>query len=1290
MDNIDFSQGINRNTEPINTPKGSYRDALNMRKSGSSLKTDESYHKFFGDHNYLVWGDCNIGKEIIVLYSEMGAGFIASIDVETDTLTPIFVDVDDVFGIRDYLQVEGRPDWSGDRVIYFTNDYGMFRFNLDMAGEYASMTAEELAKSTSMFPDHLIPKVSYSDTLPTGELLSGTYEFFARLVTDNGVSTAFSLSSNVVPVIEDSLSGNIGEVNGCPPQTPTNKAIELEITNIDTAYKYIELAVVTYVGLDNAIKINLGAKRLINNRSSIKIVYRGEPDNTSSLTAHELLYIPVQYSGGKFLTQKDNTLLIGGPIEKEEPDIDWFRVASNIVVRDTYEYVPVTEMLAFSLTREPPYGGGGPTFVYNIIDETIETLGSPVNQDYVQPGVVNSKKSFRRGEVYAFTLTPRYTNGLVGATVHIPATAVSGGVTRWDSTEEYPDDRYPGISAGDKVRLHKMPTNSVLAPDAYPNERIKLLGVEFQNIRLDASELSYADQVDSIVFGMVDRTGNETIFAQGIVRPNTMVETADDSPSVKSIFPGDGRTSWQYDCSDGGASSQSHPTSYLWDDFTFVSPDIIHGLHTATEASHISQVGTYRAFDTLAGADVAGQELGVESDSLGRPKVFFNNVTHPSGTVDSTKVPLQGFKRVVPPMGVTGAGIDGGGRKNYTVASSGDELELASTDGFVWMKTIGGAEVPHQGYTTPYVRRANMTAFELRMSDDYMDTSPIDSSFGEFDLHVYSLCREIPNQYGPIDDMVSMPIGSYDGVLSGSSVNFKCFNGDTFITKYGLTTYDEPYFPYESVSYMGSEWHRGAYISGITYFWIESSNNYNYRHYIENDSISTSDMPGAGGSVPFYPRMRRLTSDRDSTVYGLLTLAANGFVRPGYASQYNTQYSAKSNLIPYAVTPLEDITEDANLNNRIIYSDIAVQGEKLDSYLQFLPNNYTDIPLEYGELTDIFVSGELYASTANVIWRTFYNALATQATSLGEVILGNGGAFNSPDQPMFTVDGGYAGISDWKHSEHTVFGRLFVDKMQGVIFNMGEIITPVSHVLGDSNKELIFNTANDLILLGTEMLHERSFVRIGDTVLSLDLRSKQFISTHSMKPRWFMNLGYKMYTNYGSEGSLYVHGTNSGVGSYHGALPAESYIVLVSNMANSESKLYKTIELSTRVETSAGLNLPFKTFDTIEVWNDERYTGEVDIVVKSSAFQQEGVLEALTSKVKDVYRLAVPPDMVKDPNSGLFSPANLNQLPGDTIKAKWLPKIRGTFAVIKLTVDNANGDPLYLHGVNVELGQNKR
>lgn len=1303
---LDFTRGIHTANEPVNTPEGSYRDAMNMRAPGLSRKTEEGTVKIEGvPDEFLVFGSCALGSETIVVGAGESGSEIGVLGADLSWEIKVPARAQDVFGVTERLQVEGKKNWAGERVVYFCTPNGARRVNID--GEFP-ISDLDFDKVTSLFLEYDLPRVKFLGEGNTGAVPTGTYQVAARLVTESGASTPFGIVTNPIPIVQASTSLNREAIVGNEPQTDTAKSLSLSIENIDTSFEYIELGVLTYVGLANTPKVTITDQVTINNQETISYTYRGEADDAETSSVTEFIASGVSYTTGKYLTQKDGTLLIGGPVESELPDINWFRVAENIQADFIIKNIPYDENLVFEgsdLDDRDKYS----------LKETSE---HSADGGYGNPITCELYKGYRRNEVYSFTLTPVFKGGVYGPTVHIPgnhsvateaisnnplsnpantvAQADTGGTLgTYISQETYPDDRYPSIAQGQGLRLHKFPSaedQPLISGDIDNSDMmIRVLGVKFSNIVLDASEIQYASKIAGFIIGKVNRTGNETQLAQGIVRPHTDTQYANDPTFGRGSMLGDGFVAWNSSTVDDTAAHTFKNVGVQdLSSFNFIAPDIIHGLYNYTDGTHMYQHSVFKADPYPSALFNIEIENKTERDGFSTPKTFFKNITGLSRqSIDTTPKELAASKREMPAFGVPLASSAKGGKIETSVLRGSETITMCSSDGFVWMATVDDSDLPyHRDFDTLYL--AEEVAGEGTSARQLMNRLHPIGTRVNFVLH--SLTRVNTKQYGPLDQMVGM--FTHYQEWEGFSGEVEFFNGDTFINKYGLSINDEAAYPFptddeaDSPAYIG--FLKPPNASGIVYTWLESNNNYAYRHYIQPSSFSETSVDGASGSTPFFPAYKQLSNA--VSPFGILSMKGENWVRPGYASQYNNQYSAQPTFKPYAVTPPEDIVGEESLINRIAFSSTAVQGEKSDGYQLFLANNYYDVPQEFGELTDIYTkSGELFASTPQTQWRLFFNTLATQATSAGEVVLGTGGAFNRPGVPLMTVDGGFGGTEHWTHATDALLGRLFVDRVHGRIFLFTDQMKEISVDLSESTKEFIKQVDIGAFVLGSEQQFERAMVRCGEQMWSFDLEKKVFISRHNYLPSFMFSHGSRLVSNQDSpfEGDtgLFLH-SEGDAGVFYGQLK-ESSITLVANAGKEQSKHFRTLEVLTDMSTNRGGNSPFTTFTQLEMWNKERYTGKNKITVKGGAFQIPSVLEVLTSRIKDSFRIVVPRDIVENPNSSIFAESNHLQLSTDVEKAKWLAKMRGAYVEIKLTSDNTVG-PLILRDVVLGVSENIR
>ena len=176
----DFSKGIHTNSKPVNTPEGSYRSAENMRVSGNAKRTDEGNTQTNVPIKFIQWGSCSIGTQTILLGTIDGTSVIGSLDISGVWLIEIAGRTPDILGFTGPVQVEGRKNWAGERLIYFSTEQGSRRINLDTINKPTIPSNAEFDKLTSLFLEYDLPRVMYTGEEVTGTLMSGVYQLAAR------------------------------------------------------------------------------------------------------------------------------------------------------------------------------------------------------------------------------------------------------------------------------------------------------------------------------------------------------------------------------------------------------------------------------------------------------------------------------------------------------------------------------------------------------------------------------------------------------------------------------------------------------------------------------------------------------------------------------------------------------------------------------------------------------------------------------------------------------------------------------------------------------------------------------------------------------------------------------------------------------------------------------------------------------------------------------------------------------------------------------------------------------
>lgn len=642
----------------------------------------------------------------------------------------------------------------------------------------------------------------------------------------------------------------------------------------------------------------------------------------------------------------------------------------------------------------------------------------------------------------AFTLN----NPKVFLTSADPATK-SLGV--YYSSVEYPEGlNYPRTnnleypSTSNLVRHHKFPT---IKQEPYftsngVNYTLNLMGVKVENF--DKTLLGVdADKVKGYVLIRQPRTDSDkSVLTQGLAQTLDTSRTFDyaDTTSVFSDFylsPMAGKFPW-YKPTIGPNIITGQPLNRGANLVAFISPEtqilqksflgvtsiapvlnVIGNQHvtsskvvgTSANSKWIKMFLNYTSIYNSDPNNIIGKGLEIESSTVQYIPNAPDTGTS-SGAFTPTNVPIKIF-------------TDGSLGYLFFRMANDQKLPinipyLNNRPEFQWYDAAGDTEA------ISIFDVARTGSYELGTSPN-VEPAPLEF-VGSTDRLIYNIYAKKLAQYGEIFDAKYMIVGYNSDSDLGLSKTF--FGGDTFISKFALESSTRRYLRKTNPDGDSQEEFYGA----INYVWLESEVNGNYRHTV-NASGDTQ------GTVPYYPKSKIFVRGNGTGIQELpVTFGPN--------RGYNKQYSFENNLKYYFPKQLGEETVTL-FPNRTIYSELSVEGEQFDANRSFLPNNYHDIPKNKGEIVDSFVfNGTFYLHTSQSLWKTYVNEKTTQATSSGEIVLGNGGLFNLLSEEVITVNGGYGGTQSQWAGCNTPFGRFFVDNIQGKVFvltdNLNEISNP--------------------------------------------------------------------------------------------------------------------------------------------------------------------------------------------------------------------------------------------------------
>lgn len=1191
-----FEKGMIPQVTQTKSPQGSYLDALNLMRDEAGTIMSEDGIKVSVDLGigFEVVGHFVLNNQVVIAYTNDSECKIGIINT-SDTLTEVISNTALGFKKGKHVSITGKLNSEGQRVIYLCGEGIPIRaINLDDI-------PTDFDDQTNIFYKYVLPKAKFNSLTLGGSVPTGIYQFTARLVAEDNSTTPFGPLSDLIPVGTGSLDGDSNEYTGAPPQTATNFRINLDLESVDKSFKFVEVAVITYLGTSNQPTINLLDRRPVDSLTDFS--YTGTAEHNGVVLLEEIAVGGTFYTEAKHLIQKDNTLLLCGVKERSE-DMDWRKVANSIEVGYVEKKILVDD-------------------TFNVDGTTGVDKGTIRTKDYRYPEM-SKYVGYRRDEVYSFTFTPIFTGGRKGGAYHIPAQlnpAIANGLEAVFSTEDYPKD-YPDISG--KVRYHKFPDNTKSPTYITEGGRDYMVALGI-HVKINYTDPNWSKTLIGYEIGRENRRGNETMLTQGIVK-NTY-KTPDTGSNITAV-PGLG--SMAINDMEVDFEPESSPIENIC---TFHSPDqVVNNELTATPTG-------------MKLASVQSIVLGWKNGNQWRGymgKSFFYTRPQKSDNILPTKteVDLTGQVVYIP-----------------TGSKSPTDDPVENADKFI--TPMFGTNLVYKRVLSCLAVKATTEPPRVKQIIDFFwdvhgnDQSKYDTQLmspnkaTDRSLVLFNLTVERSKLYGSVYDKIGIPVSTVYKGISENALGYPtlpftetiAFGGDTYLNRVAYTFRDTC-----QLNFAGSH-QNTPNVNSMVYMVMESDNNFALRH------TSTED-----GSIPFYPVQKNLTSTQNHD--GLLDLYAS----MNHASGYNKQYSAQ-NLLKTTVSKGIDEKDIVDFPNRIVYSNIAIEGEKADSYRIFLPNNYHDIPKHFGKLTGAFVLGnDLFFHTEESLWRSFYNSLTVQSTSSGDVVLGNGGAFSRPSVPVVSLEGGYAGCLNVEASIGSPLGRFFYDAKRCKLYLFTGQLKEISNPNLFSALRKLQNTAKSY-----------TYYDYGRKRLLLHTSGK----TVSYKPE--LN-SFDSYHSYGFTGGAgldtrdFLFNSNY-VGKFSDELYGEYFTLKnvgylkIASVVSLEYKRYRAMKVLMNSFTLDGVHKPFWCFDRARFSSYERNTGIHNLESIGNRYNDRlyefGTL--VVERAGGEFRFGIPSDAVIDMEKDIFDTNNL--LEDDSPELQFLPDFMDNHAVAELWLD---------------------
>ena len=239
----------------------------------------------------------------------------------------------------------------------------------------------------------------------------------------------------------------------------------------------------------------------------------------------------------------------------------------------------------------------------------------------------------------------------------------------------------------------------------------------------------------------------------------------------------------------------------------------------------------------------------------------------------------------------------------------------------------------------------------------------------------------------------------------------------------------------------------GATKGGITDFLKRTGSNITVDPLYQRFPLDTGDDDGKD----------EFLTEQDRYILDKLLLADgennSGFVYKGFPNaelyELNPDYDRLNNAKIFFHLGLEyDCCSDCieEFPYRIHYSQQSFQEELVDNYTSFLPNNFRDIEGEKGVINDVFkIQNNLYIHTEEALFHLPQNI---QERVTGDIVsfIGTGDFFSIPPRKIVDHDKSSAGtLNKWSRVK-TPYGVFFISLLDRTIYKFsGESLEPISN-----------------------------------------------------------------------------------------------------------------------------------------------------------------------------------------------------------------------------------------------------
>jgi hypothetical protein len=561
------------------------------------------------------------------------------------------------------------------------------------------------------------------------------------------------------------------------------------------------------------------------------------------------------------------------------------------------------------------------------------------------------------------------------------------------------------------------------------------------------------------------------------------------------------------------------------------------------------------------------------------------------------------------------------------------------------------------------------------------------SQYGTLDNNDYILSEIIYNDIDfEIKDNDILDGVHFLSYTEDNNYTFRISNGDVYVSMFYYRNSIRLPFYYEygkHTAYGGYgrlKTREGMELRSGNFIPIESEVNCFYRHRpIQKDNNGKF----IGYGVRYYP----LCSEKE---------ALNPESEEATNVNYNPQYSFQNDKKVFFLYP-RNIQFQQYFRNRIIYSNLHVEGSVKDNFLLFNIDSYQDIQKDKGEITNLFKLGnDMYAQTKMSLFKLFVNPY--EALNQSGLILTTSGVFQ---RPAIEIQSGISNNGGTYHKfsgVDTQYGYYFVDFYSKKVYLFNNTLEEIS-LAGMSNffnnvldfeavKNGLYHNLSNPNGIGIYSIYDKTNQRIITTIkygegekdyytISFNLLNKRWTSFHSYK----LSVGEEYLNSFvitdniiGSNRLLY------GKGGEHGSYlrnNKEYFIIeFVFNKDFQITKVFDNLVLDLEIlnidrdtsfyiesENRIKERIAYDFFDYMECYTSYQNTGIVELIVYNPNDINSNEILSNVKYYNNQYNIKLQNNMVYDSERYIFDSQNLKLYDN-------FNRLKDKYVVIKLVYKN--------------------